>query len=118
MNPSPNPMLEFLRGLLKKGAEKIDSADQAMPTSVSYMPDVSPAQAPDAALMLQNDLAQAGIENEAAGFLRPAPPIMDVPQFSYQPQQPQPPQETERERMLREETERIRRGEAPPPIPY
>ena len=80
-----------------------------------------PLQAPDSAQMLQADIARAGIENEAVNFLQPAPPMpsVGIPQLpSYReplpPTQPQPPQETERERMLRENIERIRRGELPP----
>ena len=86
------------------------------------IPELPPMQAPDASQMMQADIARAGIENEAVGYLQPAPPMpyMEMPQItSYRepmPQgQPQPPQETERERMLRENVERIRRGEPPPP---
>ena len=76
----------------------------------------------DSALLLQDANARAGIQNEAVNFLQPTPamPSVGIPQLpSYReplpPTQPQQPQETERERILRENMERINRGEPPPP---
>ena len=75
----------------------------------------------DSALLLQDANARAGIQNEAVNFLQPTPvmPSVGIPQLSsyrepLPPTQPQPPQETDRERMLREDLERIGRGELPP----
>ena len=75
----------------------------------------------DSALLLRDANARAGIQNEAVNFLQPAPamPSIGIPQLpSYReplpPTQPQPPLETEREKILRENIERINRGEPPP----
>ena len=81
------------------------------------MPSQPPLQAPDATQMLQNDIGMAGIENEAVGFLQPAPPMpfSQIPQLPYMP--PQKPQETERDRILRENLEQIEQGK-PPPVAF
>ena len=73
----------------------------------------------DSALLLRDANARAGIQNEAVNFLQPTPamPSVGIPQLpSYREPLPStlPPQETERERILREDLERINRGEPPP----
>ncbi len=75
----------------------------------------------DSALLVQDANSRAGIQNEAVNYLQPTPAMFSVgiPQLpSYReplpPTEPQPPQETEQERMLRENMERIQSGMPPP----
>jgi hypothetical protein len=121
-------LLEVMQGAADK-FKKVGSSifnEELFKGNMSGGSQMPPIQAPpiptaDAAQMMQADIARSGIENEAVGYLQPAPPmpVAEIPQlYSYReplPQtQPQPPQETERERILRENMERIRRGEPPP----
>jgi hypothetical protein len=76
----------------------------------------------DTALLVQDANSRAGIQNEAINYLQPTPAMsrFRIPNFpSYReplPQtQPQPKQETESERILRENMERIKSGMPPPP---
>ena len=104
--------------------EELFKSNMSGGSQIPSMPSIEapPIPTQDAAQMMQADIARSGIENEAVGYLQPAPPmpVAEIPQLvSYReplpPTEPQPPQETERERMLREDMERIRRGEPPPP---
>ena len=122
-------LLEVMQGAADK-FKKVGSSifnEELFKSNVSGGSQMPSIQAPpiptaDAAQMMQADIARSGIENEAVGYLQPAPPmpVAEIPQlYSYReplpPTQPQQPQETERERILRENIERINRGEPPPP---
>lgn len=95
----------------KKLSEILFGNDASSGSSYSSMAMPPPMQAPDSAQMLKSAIAQAGIDNEAVNYLKPAPPMpyIQMPQFSYGEPLPQGP--TDREKRIQERIDAIERGE-------
>jgi len=118
-----NPLLEFMANkaaeiVASKAKDQISNiaTDQlshiGTGQSMGFGVSMPPMEIDDSVALLQNTMAQAGIQNEAVNNLVPAAPMMPLPQL---PQRfmPQPPPMSERERALEEDKKRIEEGRRP-----
>lgn len=106
-----NPLLEFMANKVKD-IMTAKEADQSAGQSMGFGVSMPPMEIDDSVALLQNTMAQAGIQNEAVNNLVPAAPMMPLPQL---PQRfmPQPPPMSEQERALEEDKKRIEEGRRP-----